>query len=417
MISWFDFGPVHYRRWRQIQMVWSLSVCALLAVTWKLWIFQNVFPQVPAIGGLASWPAAVHGVAFGLLVLSSLAVLAIRHPNAYQRLFLLVFLVAALLATGLDQHRWQPWFYQSMLFALAMICFSPSRAVALLRAVLVSIYLFSALGKFDYQFLHTVGPQFVGAGCNLVGISTEDWPVLSPVLLSALFPVVEFAGGVGLLVKRFRRAAIIVLITMHLGLLLILGPLGLNHQPAVLLWNVSFIFQVLLLFGRERADDESAVTEDNHDSKRLLQPSYLFVALLLLPLLEPLGCFDHWLSWGLYSPRNSRVTLEIYQPPGKRLPAAIEPYVRPSRFREGLVELRMDLWSLEGLGVPIYPQDRFQLGVAAAAIEEGKLQAFVITVQSMSERFSGERQQQEIKNRDQLEKELARFWINAHPRP
>ena len=92
MISWFDFGPVHYRRWRQIQMVWSLSVCALLAVTWKLWIFQNVFPQVPAMGGLASWPAAVHWVAFGLLVLSSLAVLAIRHPNAYQRLFLLVFL-------------------------------------------------------------------------------------------------------------------------------------------------------------------------------------------------------------------------------------------------------------------------------------------------------------------------------------
>jgi hypothetical protein len=417
MISWFDFGPVHYRRWRQVQMVWSLSVCALLAVTWKLWIFQNVFPQVPAMGGLASWPAAVHGVAFGLLVLSSLAVLAIRHPNAYQRLFLLVFLLAALLATGLDQHRLQPWFYQSMLVALAMIFFSPARALPLLRALLVSIYLFSALGKFDYQFLHTVGPQFVGTGCKLVGVSTEDWPVLLPVLLSALFPVVEFAGGVGLLMKRFRRAAIIVLITMHLGLLLILGPLGLNHQPAVLLWNVSFIFQVLLLFGRQRADDESATTEENHDSKRLLQPSYLFVALLLLPLLEPLGCFDHWLSWGLYSPRNSRVTLEIYQPPGKRLPVAMEPYVRPSRFREGMVELRMDRWSLEELGVPIYPQDRFQLGVAAAAIEEGKLQAFVITVQSMSERFSGERQQQEIKNLDQLEKELGRFWINAHPRP
>ena len=416
MISWFDFGPVHYRRWRQIQIVWSLSVCALLAVTWKLWIFQNVFPQVPAMGGLASWPAAVHWVAFGLLVLSSLAVLAIRHPNAYQRLFLLVFLVAALLATGLDQHRLQPWFYQSMLFALAMICFSPARALPLLRALLVSIYLFSALGKFDYQFLHTVGPQCVGAGCNLVGISTEDWPVLLPVLLSALFPVVEFAGGVGLLMKRFRRATIIVLITMHLGLLLILGPLGLNHQPAVLLWNVSFIFQVLLLFGRQRADDESATSEENHDSQRLLQPSYLFVALLLLPLLEPLGCFDHWLSWGLYSPRNSRVTLEIYQPPGKRLPAAMEPYVRPSRFREGMVELRMDLWSLEGLGVPIYPQDRFQLGVAAAVIDQSEVQAFLVTVQSMSERFSGERQQQEFKNLDQLERELGRFWINAHPR-
>lgn len=415
MVSWFDDGPVCPRRWRQIQIVWSASICALLAVTWKLWIPQNVFPQVPAMAWLASWPAAVHWVALGLLATSSLAVVVIRYPNAYQRFFLLIFLLAALLTVGLDQHRLQPWFYESILFALAMTCFSPARALPLLRALLVSIYLFSALGKFDYQFLHTVGPQFVKAGCNLVGISTEDWPVRLPVLLSALFPVVEFAGGVGLLMKRFRKAAMIGLVAMHLGLLLILGPLGLNHQPGVLLWNLSFVFQVLFLFGRQRVDDQSATSEENHDSQRPLQPSYLFVVLLLLPLLEPFGCFDHWLSWGLYSPRNSRVTLEIYQLPGKRLPAALEPYVRPSRFHEGMVELRMDQWSLAELDVPIYPQDRFQLGVAEAVIQQSEVQAFLVTRQSMSERFSGEREERQIKNLDQLERELERFWVNAHP--
>ena len=417
MISWFDFGPVHYRRWRQIQVVWSLSVCALLAATWRLWVSQEVFPQVPAIGGLASWPAAVHWVTLGLLMTSSLAVLVIRHPNAYQRLVLLVFLLAALLATGLDQHRWQPWFYEAGLFALAMCCFSPARAVPLLRALLVSIYLFSALGKLDYQFLHTVGPQFVTAGCQLLRISTKDWPALLPVLLSVLFPVVELIGGVGLLIKRFRKAAIVLLIIMHAGLLLILGPLGLDHRPGVLIWNVSFIFQVMLLFGQQPAADPSATIEENPASQRSVRSSYLFAILLLLPLLEPWGFLDHWLSWGLYSPRNSRVTLEIYQLPGERLPADMQPYVRPSRFREGMVELRMDQWSLAGLGVPIYPQDRFQLGVAAAVIEEAKLQAFVITRQSMSERFSGDRKEQEIKSRDQLEEELGRYWINARPRP
>ena len=241
--------------------------------------------------------------------------------------------------------------------------------------------------------------------------------MLLPVLLSVLFPVVELIGGAGLLIKRFRKAAIILLVIMHVGLLLVLGPLGLNHQPGVLLWNVSFIFQVILLFGQQPATDPSPPGKEKQPLAGRRQRDYLFVALLLLPLLEPWGYFDHWLSWGLYSPRSSRVTLEIYQLPGERLPADMEPYVRPSRFRERMVELRMDQWSLAGLGVPIYPQDRFQLGVAAAVIEKAKLRAFVITVQSMSERFSGERQQREIKNRDQLEEELGRFWINARPRP
>ena len=415
MISWFDDGPLHLRRWRQIQIVWSVSVCVLLAATWKLWLPQTVFPQIPALRLLASWPAAVHWVGLGLLVGSSLAVLAIRHPNAYQRLCLLVFLLAAVLMVGLDQHRLQPWFYEAMLFALVMSCFSPARAMALLRALLVSIYLFSAAGKFDYQFLHTLGPQFLEAGCNLIGISTLHWPASLPVILSALFPVVELAGGLGLLLSRFRKAAVVLLVAMHLGLLLILGPLGLNHQPGVLLWNLSFVFQVLLLFGSQPLDGPSVSPGMKQPSRISVPASYLFLGILLLPLLEPWGGWDHWLSWGLYSPRNSRVTLEIYQLPGKPLPPAIKPYLQAIRHRPGMVEVRTDLWSLKELGVPIYPQDRFQLGTAKALIKQSDTEAFVITMKSMSHRFTGKRREQEIKSLDQLEKELGRFWFNADP--
>ena len=415
MISWFDFGPVHYRRWRQIQIVWSLSVCVLLAATWRLWAAQEVFPQVPLIGGTASCPPMLHWVTFALLLVTALAVLVIRYPNGYQRLVLRSFLVVALMAIVLDQHRLQPWFYEAILFALVMSCFSPTRAVPLLRAILVSIYLFSALGKLDYQFLHTVGPQFVAAGGQLLGISIVEWPTWLTVLLSIMFPVVELLGGVGLLIKRFRKMAIMLLVFMHVGLLLVLGPLGLNHRLGVLLWNVSFIFQVVLLFGQQPIADSAATIEKSQDYPGVVRFRYLFLVLLLLPLLEPWGLLDHWLCWGLYSPRNSRVTFEIYQLPGERLPAEIEPYVRPSRFREGMVELRMDQWSLKGIQVPIYPQARFQLGVAAAVIKEAKLQAFVITVQSMSGRFSGDRKEQVIKSLDQLEEALEGFWVNARP--
>jgi len=418
MISWLDFGPIHNRRWQQIQIVWSLSVCALLLVTWRLWVSQEIFPQVPLIGGVSFNLPILHWVTFILLLVTASAFLVTRQLNGCQRLVLRSFLVIAVLAVVLDQHRLQPWFYEAILFALAMSCFSPMRAAAVLRALLISIYLFSALGKLDYQFLHTLGPQFVVAGFELVGISIAKWPTSLPVLLSVLFPIVELVGGVGLLSKRLRRMAIVLLVIMHVGLLLILGPLGLNHRSGVLLWNVSFIFQVILLFGKQPSVNTSATAatiKTRQDSPRPVWATYLFAILLLLPLVEPWGWLDHWLSWGLYSPRNSRVTLEIYQLPGQRLPSDMVPYVRSSRFREGMVELRMDEWSLAGLQVPIYPQARFQLGVAAAVIKEANLQAFVITRQSMSRRFSGERKEDTIKSLDQLEEALKGFWVNARP--
>ncbi|MFP6620393.1 MAG: hypothetical protein VB877_13685 [Pirellulaceae bacterium] len=415
MISCLDLGPVSLRRWRQVQVLWVLTVCLLMAVTWKLWTPQTVFPRVPLVGLLASLPVAIHWIVLGVLVGSCLAILLIRPSSHYQRWALVGFLLAACLLVALDQHRLQPWFYQCLLFALVMICCAPARALPLLRALLVSVYVFSALGKFDYQFLHSLGPQLLEAGCQLVGISSIGWPAPLPVLVSGLFPAVELLGAVGLLVPQLRKLALVAMVSMHLGLLLILGPLGLDHQPGVLAWNLSFVLQVLLLFGGPTGSEEVATNQVTDDSSRAVRFNYLFVAILLLPLLEPVGLVDHWLAWGLYSPRNSRVTLEVYEPQAGLLPVSVQPFIRPARQRKDMVQVRMDLWSLESLGVPIYPQGRFQLGVATSLIRNSGPRAFVATLQSMSHRFTGKRSAVEIKDLDALERELEKFIINADP--
>jgi hypothetical protein len=415
MLSCLDLGPVSLRRWRQVQLLWGLTVCLLMAVTWKLWIPQTEFPRIPLVGLLASLPSAIHWIVLGLLVGSCLAILVIGPSRSYQRWGLVGFLLAACLLVALDQHRLQPWFYQCLLFALVMTCCSPARAMPLLRALLVSVYVFSALGKFDYQFLHSLGPHFLEAGCQLIGMSSTGWTTPLPMLVSTLFPTVEFVGAVGLLVPRLRKLAMVVLISMHLGLLLILGPLGLNHQPGVLAWNVSFIFQLLLLFGPPTASRKVVAKQLTDDSSRAVRFSYLFAVILLLPLLEPVGFLDHWLAWGLYSPRNSRVTLEVYEPQAGLLPVAVQPFIQPGRQRQGMVQVRMDLWSLESLGVPIYPQGRFQLGVATSLLRESGTRAFVVTRQSMSHRFTGQRSTIELKKLDTLERELSKFIINADP--
>ena len=415
MISCLDPGPVSLRRWRQVQLLWVLTVCLLMVVTWKLWIPQTVFPRVPLVGLLASLPVVIHWIVLGVLVGSCLAILLIRPSSRYQRWTLVGFLLAGGILVALDQHRLQPWFYQCLLFALVMTCCVPVRAMPLLRALLVSVYVFSALGKFDYQFLHSVGPQFLEAGCQLVGMSSTGWPASLPVLVSGLFPAVELLGAVGLLVPPLRKLAMVALVLMHLGLLLVLGPLGLDHAPGVLAWNLSFIFQVFLLFGGPAVSRDAASNQVTDDSSRAVRFSYLFVAILLLPLLEPVGLVDHWLAWGLYSPRNSRVTLEVYEPQARLLPATVQPFTRPGRQRKDMVQVRMDLWSLESLGVPIYPQDRFQLGVATSLLRDSGTRAFVVTRQSMSHRFTGKRSTIEIKDLDALERELGKFIINANP--
>src|SRR5690606_33293969 len=64
----------------------------------------------------------------------------------------------------------------------------------------------------------------------------------------ALLPVGEIALFGGLLLPKTRRAAKWVSVGMHLALLGILGPWGLGDKPGVLIWNVYFIAQNLLLF-------------------------------------------------------------------------------------------------------------------------------------------------------------------------
>ena len=415
MFSCLDLGPVSVRRWRQIQLLWGLTVCLLMAVTWKLWIPQTEFPRIPLVGLLASVPEVIHWIVLGLLVGSCLVSLVIGPSRSYQRWGLVGFLLAACLLVALDQHRLQPWFYQCLLFALVMICCAPARAMPLLRALLVSVYVFSALGKFDYQFLHSLGPQFLEAGCQLVGISSTGWPAPLSVLVSGLFPAVEILGAVGLLVPQLRKPAMVALVSMHLGLLLVLGPLGLDHRPGVLAWNLSFVFQVLLLFGGSTGSSDVAPNQVTADSPRAVRFSYLFGTILLLPLLEPVGFLDHWLAWGLYSPRNSRVTLEVYEPQAGLLPATVQPFIRAVRQRDDMVQVRMDLWSLESLGVSIYPQGRFQLGVATSLLRKSGTRAFVVTRQSMSHRFTGQRSTIEIKDLAALERELGKFIINADP--
>ncbi|MEL7336120.1 MAG: hypothetical protein AAFN70_07980, partial [Planctomycetota bacterium] len=124
-----------------------------------------------------------------------------------------------------DQHRLQPWAYQGWIIMLivgwgagrakmkpgeersakcqgaTMWAGSPVRLSPwqwfLLRAFAISVYLYSASGKFDAQFFHTVGPQMINVPMRWGFLSIRNLPQTVVFALVSLLPAIEL--GLGLL--------------------------------------------------------------------------------------------------------------------------------------------------------------------------------------------------------------------------
>jgi len=433
VLHWFAEPSSAFRAGLMRRTV-SLFALVLFAATFRLWIPQDRFPQVPLIAPAGSIPPALEWF-LGATILVTLVASLIAKRQRLWRTALLAFAVAVGVLMSIDQHRLQPWAYQFVIIALVFAWADRARALALLRLLTVSIYFHSALSKLDYTFAHSLGRRFVDVLLAWFGGSIAAWPEEVQTSLALLLPAGELLVAVLLCLRgRPRLAGIALAIGMHLALLLILGPGGLNHRPAVLIWNLFFIAQVLVLFqpwtrigparqeprppGVEtpRAGAASPVPDEDSGSWSDRAAEGFVLLVVLLPLLEPLDRFDPWPAWGLYATRGSRVVVLLPEAKVDRLPPRLRPLVEPGG-RPGYVHLRIDRWSLEGLAVPLYPQARFQLGVAQAVAKNFDLADSLVAVHlSAANRWTGKRASTVLTGLRQIEAAGDRFLFNAHRR-
>ena len=425
VFAFFEFGKDSASRWQWVQRCWALFGLLLILATWRLWIPQSAYPQVPFLRIASSLPTVCQWTALAVVVVSLVMALVLlpRLNDLGKAWLFLTFAVAMVLLILADQHRLQPWAYQLVIYAVVFgtvpsDASNRRRGWALLRILTISIYLFFGLGKFDFQFLHTVGQQFLDVSLGYLGMGVEQWQWPFRLLLAATFPLAEVLIVVALTVPRLRRVGVGAAVFLHASLLFVLGPLGLQHQPGVLIWNVFFILQALLLFsGSKRSDtaDEEMPKPDERTQPRWA-PTCAVLVVICLPVLEPIGWLDHWPAWGLYSPRNSRAIVQVHQAGLQRLPADLHPYLSNADSERGWVTLNIDEWSLATLSVPIYPQDRFQLGVAESiATRYGLERTIQVRLLGMSNRMSGVREEKMLTGRQQIVAAANRFRLNAHP--
>jgi hypothetical protein len=397
----------------------------LLAFTWRLWTPQTVFPQLPFFRWAEYVPAQLQWLGFGLMVAGLCCALGATRDSRAGRAGLITFAVATIGMVLIDQHRLQPWAYQLVVAAVVLACAPGSRGVLLLRILTISLYFHSALSKLDFSFLETNGQQLVGAVLEPLGLALKFWSAEMRRGAAVMLPIGELLVAVGLAVPRLRRWGLYSSLAMHVLLLVALGPWGMNHQPAVLIWNVYFIAQNYLLFGtlrRKCAAESSFVSNETALQRGSLRANWrwvdvLVVAVVLLPLLEPLGRFDHWPSWAVYAAHPAVVRVSIDKRQLDNLPDSARAHLGPNNPFCRWRPVHIDRWSLDALAVPIYPQDRFQLGVAIALTETDGLKGGIrVVIDGRADRWTGHRSRRELIGRTELLREAKRFWLNASPR-
>jgi hypothetical protein len=442
--------------WMSLLVFWSLF-CALglIAVTYRLWLppdWSN-FPQIPATALLIKAPAwcdyaAIIGLAVSLLIamLNSLAVGCMRSGDMkLTRLHqssvvaILVFGIALVL---LNQHRLQAWFYQLLIYCGVFLLSNSSQQLLWLRRIVLSIYVYSALGKLDFEFAHTTGQELLGAAFRTMGLTISDWSAVDRITLALGLPLTELLLGIALGWALFKPQvnsgvsnngsggwgrvlrALPGLFTCLFHLLLS-GLLlwQLRHSWGVVLWNLQFAIQAILLFVLPTLEfrrlSAGNRTEASTQPRRMLDNALiiLLVATMAMPVLERLGYWDHWPSWALYAPHSSRVAVSVAPHAVEHLPKELRSILAELSTDDSELQIPLGQWSLNSLGVPVYPQSRFQLGVARYLASRLESQ-YAISGQLLSsaDRFTGDRQSQILRGVDQLKKASDRFWLNSQPR-
>ncbi len=398
----------------------ALGALTLIAVTWQLWTPQTVYPQVPLLATLVRLPLAVQWPLTGLLVISALVVLFGNSRSELPRRALLTMVMSFALLALFDQHRLQPWAYQFSLIAVVLIFCPAEAALPWIRLFVVGIYFHSALSKCDALFAAGPGQQFAGALAGLAGLDFANWPAGARTALAWLFPLGELAVAVMLLVPRWWRWGVLASLVMHLGLFAILGPWGLAHKPGVLVWNLWFAAQNILLFPPPRLVRTQPDPVPEPHVRVVLDGrgnwcGWLMTLAILWPLGVDFGWCDEWLAWGLYSARAERARLLVHQLEHEKLPESLRPYIVENRDdpTETWMELRLDRWSLDALRAPIYPQARFQIGVAGAVVRTLGLERVLLVEQHRANRWTGERQQEEFSGAAEISTVAEKYWLGA----
>ena len=318
----------------RVLVVAMLAGCIVLSR--PLWGTVREYPPAPWLalpplpGALSPWMLPA------LLVLLALALV----PRPWTPL---PFVAVAAVLVLWDQTRLQPWLYQGALFLGAFALAGRARPAC--QLVLVATYFWSGVSKLNPDFGPAVLPwalKPLGAAASL----PAEWMAPLGMALGAL----EALIGVGLLLPRTRRPAAVAAALMHGVLLLAIGPLGQDWNPVVWPWNLGLAILVLLLFWDDDHGPRAIVWSGDWYHRALV------VLVAVLPALHPVGLWDAYLSFSLYSLNVDEAWLAAE----RAAASSLGPHARAvaETGSDGRLIVRFLPWAMRDVRTPPYPERR-----------------------------------------------------------
>lgn len=200
----------------------------------------------------------------------------------------LIIIIGECFSIILDQTRLQPWEYQ-FLFMLAcyVFCKTGKQLLICCQVIFIGIYFFSGIWKLNPGFINNVWGQLI----------LLQWLHLPnvPYNTGYLAGLAEACAAILLIPRKTRTVGIIILVLMHIFILVMMMALGIN--TGIWAWNLGMPVLLILLFYRQEVD--------------VLSIRYFFMGKLtvllfiVMPCLYPLGYWNYFLSFKLYSGETS----------------------------------------------------------------------------------------------------------------
>jgi len=346
-----DGGVALPRRLFLLRLTILVAFSVGLAMSPGLWIGPRSYPEVPVWSLLPPIKGAVAATLYGaLFVLAGIAAIVprARWPIAGFLAVIVAFCLA-------DQTRWQPWVFQYS-FLLAAVGLVRDRTVAsagdlqtlnMARLVIAFTYVFSGLQKVNLNFMENEFSWIITPITSLFPSMTTPLDALG-----FLVPFVQVAFGLGLLTRRFRRASLAAAVGMHIFILAMFGPLGLNWNDIVWPWTAAMaLFDVLLFSGRDDFTWRDIVW-----NVRDLRHGAAMALFVVLPALSFFNLWDSYLSSALYSGNLTEAQIYLSDLGAASTPDGVRPYL--VRTSENTNVLNLQRWAIADLNVTPYAETR-----------------------------------------------------------
>jgi hypothetical protein len=357
----FLFGPASRVFWLKTTI--TLVLCLELIMSSRLWIGPRTYPAAPVLSLLPSsiYPADLF--LFAALFALAAAILVSTQPQKFIFSFLGIIVVFCLF----DQTRCQLWVYQFGFLLAALALFSwdgddaagQKRTLNIARLIVATTYVFSGLQKANFNFINTDFPWIVEPITNVL-----PWARSPLYILGVAAPVIQVGFGVGLLTRKFRRASLILTVSMHVFILAMFGPLGHDWNPIVWPWTAALAVLDLLLF----TDNQKFTVREILWPNRHPYHVCVLVLFAILPLLSFFNLWDSDFSSAIYSGNLTEAILYATDRGKDSLPASIRAHLVHTSPNTNVVNFQR--WAIEELNVLPYPETRVYKEIAKAVCKQ-----------------------------------------------